>query len=178
MPVGFRRQFRLLERLFPPSGISHQDFPRAVDETVVPSWDVFRNLPGEFRFRTLNDITVAALGNNVISLGGPTSGYMWVPLTLSTRHDDVAGTKTTQFALSLNVAIPQDPWGVWAPFTLQEITSGTNEVGDGWARPLFPFVPARNTIEVAYLSMTAGTTLATSLCVVEGPAELIDVTRR
>ena len=110
MAIAFRRNFRLLERLFPQSGISSHEFPSFVDATVVPHWDVFDVRPGDVQF-DMRLIPGVSAGTTLTQTGvEPPAGYIYLPQRVSVQHDDVTSADATLFIVEITTST-RDPWG-------------------------------------------------------------------
>jgi len=115
MAIGFRRQFRMLERLFPSSGINvRSEFPSYVDETVVPTWDLFDVRPGDVQYhlRRIGGNSSGAGTNNFLGTEPP-AGYVFLPQRVCVAHADPGLTLQMILYLGDVTTTASDPWGSW-----------------------------------------------------------------
>jgi len=181
----FRRNYRLLERLFLRSGAQDQfQGPGLVDETVIPVWDSMRPRPGDVLFdsRALAGNTVGA-GNFTLSSSAspPPRGFVRVITAGAVFNPDVAA-RNVFFQITQRVGTPAPPWGSW--WTLAGgsrvvsvrnavPTVAWNDIGN------FPLWFEDTDVEAVFMGMAgAGLQCQFHFTFVEIAGELIDVELR
>lgn len=180
MSWEFRRPYRLLQRIFPQSGLDDQAYPTRVTEVVTPTWDSAKPWPGDVIFNS-----IALVGNAnaaTFFLGSavnqPSAGYVRLIYGGAILHADGTNVRNVSIVITQDTNTPADAWG--GIFTIaggSRVLGGVEVTGGRWqTMPRFPPVFRGSFPQFQFLGMTGGgEQVQAHYAFVDIPGELLTV---
>lgn len=180
MAIGFTRPYRLLDRLFPASGISNQNIPAYVDGTVIPTWDALKSRPGDVTFDGFALVSNANAADFTLGANEPPEGKVRLIYAGAVTHLDGTNVRnvSVRFVASTSAV---DPWGNFFTMAGGTRVVGALEVtGARWANlPRIPPVFRGINLSFVFHGMTgAGEQVQCHYVYVDIPGELLTVEER
>jgi len=179
----FRRPFRLLELVFPGSGIGNREFPVGVDGTVIPIWDMAKPRTGDVLFDSRALVSNANAADFTLSSSAnrPPAGKIRIITSAAAIHADAAA-RDIDFGVTQVTTVAAPPWGSW-----WALAGGSRVIGGVLAVPPnrfltlgpFPLWFEDTDVFARFRGMTGGgEQVQFHFTFVELPGELIDVELR
>lgn len=115
MSWGFRRPYRLLQLVFPQSGMDDATYPTRVDSTVQPIWNALKPRPGDVLFdsRALIGTSSAPGEFTLSSSASPVPAGKIRIITSGAVFNGDAAARNCRFQISQRAGTPAPPWGSW-----------------------------------------------------------------
>jgi len=176
----FRRPFRLLELVFPGSGIGNREFPTGVDGIVIPTWNMAKPRTGDVLFDSRALVSNANAADFTLSSSAnrPPAGKIRIITSAAAIHADAAA-RDVDFGVTQVTTVAAPSWGSW-----WALAGGSRVIGGALALPPdrfltlgpFPLWFEDTDVFVRYRGMTGGgEQVQFHFTFVEIPGELIDV---